>query len=202
MDEFRASLDTKLATAFERGNEDNVAKEIEGKEIEGEREIKSICSDHFQEFISSCREILEVQSEMTNMQDTLKLLRNDMNLVEGTLLEKAHEKTANLQALQNIDMTIQVSNRVLITLFIIFIFFFFNKCLALLTEYDHLLDLLRNKHYFESLKVIRRLKNQYCSSLRSSFQFVLLEISDVFVDLLLLLIIVLINYCHQFIVGL
>ncbi|KAK2961500.1 putative exocyst complex component 6 [Blattamonas nauphoetae] len=156
MESLSDNLDTKLVTSLERGTEEHLRDEITQILQDRENEIKTICEEHFEDFLVSCQDILNIKIAVSGLRDQLLSTKEAISTSGSELLEEITERQRKLHALNNIDSTLTV----------------LNSCLALLLEHSRLLTLLKSQHYFESLKAIHRLKYNHCASLKSRFAFV------------------------------
>ncbi|KAK2964882.1 hypothetical protein BLNAU_183 [Blattamonas nauphoetae] len=66
------NLDTKLVTSLERGTEEHLRDEITQFLQDRENEIKTICEEHFEDFLVSCQDILNIKIAVSGLRDGRK----------------------------------------------------------------------------------------------------------------------------------
>ncbi|KAA6385233.1 MAG: hypothetical protein EZS28_019238, partial [Streblomastix strix] len=142
------SLETMIVTALERGNGQDVRKEIENSNEQRRAEIATIYRVHFDDFIDQELQVFELSEGTEMLRTGIGPVARELRDYGQDLLKKNH-----LRALRNVDATLLI----------------LNQLLALLGEYQRLFQFLEQKRYFESMRCVQRLKQSHLPNLRKVF---------------------------------
>ncbi|KAA6380558.1 MAG: hypothetical protein EZS28_023913, partial [Streblomastix strix] len=127
------SLETMIVTALERGNGQDVRKEIEQSIEQRRAEIATICRVHFDDFIDQALQVFELSEETEMLRNGIGPAARELRDYGQDLLKEIKDRQDHLRALRNVDATLLI----------------LNQLLALLGEYQRLFQFLEQKRYFE-----------------------------------------------------
>ncbi|KAA6361091.1 MAG: hypothetical protein EZS28_043382, partial [Streblomastix strix] len=130
------SLEAMIMTALERGNGQDVRKEIENSIEQRSAQFATICRLHFDDFIDQALQVFELSEETEMLRNGIGPAARELNDYGQDLLKVIKDRQDHLRALQNVNATLLI----------------LNQLLALLGEYQRLFQFLEQKRYFESMR--------------------------------------------------
>ncbi|KAJ4456272.1 putative exocyst complex subunit 6 [Paratrimastix pyriformis] len=141
----------KAVSAFERGKQENYEKGLLTEIASKDEEIKFLCGDHYQDFVSAVDEMLTVREEIGKLRETVTTLNEEMHRTGAQLLSKEEELLRKRRILENIDKTITRQQ----------------ECMFILQLYGNIQNNVKQGRYLEALKLLDRMLTAHLRPLRS-----------------------------------
>ncbi|CAH1390512.1 unnamed protein product [Nezara viridula] len=118
---------------------------LDGRIKQHDRDIEKMCNYHYQGFIDSIRELLQVRSQAQKLNTEIVELNTSLQQSSERVMEKTEELVKARKVEANIAATIQS----------------LQSCLPVLTTYSKLQKQMKEKRYYPALKTLEQLEHQY-----------------------------------------
>lgn len=113
-----------------------------------DREIKSLCNHHNQEFVQAIQDLLEVRPKADKLKTQLIEINNDVQKSSENVQRKSEELIRQRKTVKNIETAID----------------YLSVCLPCLKMYSKLISQMESARYYPALKTLEQLETSYLPS--------------------------------------
>ncbi|GFY57627.1 exocyst complex component 6B [Trichonephila inaurata madagascariensis] len=135
-----------FTTAIYEGDEyEKFMERLDARIKNHDRDIERMCNFHYQGFIDSIRELLQVRTKAQKLKNEVQLTNDDLQQSAKKVIHKAEELVKHRRIQYNISCAIDN----------------LNLCQPVLEMYFKLLHQMKEKRYYPALKILEQLEHTY-----------------------------------------
>ncbi|XP_013391854.1 exocyst complex component 6B isoform X2 [Lingula anatina] len=139
------SLSTTLRAVYD-GEEHKVFMEhLDARLKHHDKEIERMCNYHYQGFIDSIRELLQVRNEAQNLKSEIEATNEELQKSSQILMKKGSELVTSRKIQRNIMAAVE----------------HLELCLPVLEKFGKLREQMNDKRYYPALKTLEQLEHVY-----------------------------------------
>ncbi|XP_064631540.1 exocyst complex component 6B-like isoform X2 [Lineus longissimus] len=139
------SMATALRAVYESEEPQKFMERLDARIKSHDKEIERMCNFHYQGFIDSIRELLQVRSDADTLQEEISNINGSLQKSGHSLIGKGEELIKCRKIQKNIAAAVEG-----LTL-----------CLPVLETYSKLREQMKNKRYYPALKTLEQLEHTY-----------------------------------------
>ncbi|XP_074598620.1 exocyst complex component Sec15 [Brevipalpus obovatus] len=138
-------LSLALRASFSDNENQKLIDKLEARIKQYDREIRSLCNHHHQEFVQAIQDLLEVRPKVENLKKQLLEINHDVQKSSENVQRKAEELIRHRKIVGNIETAIEC----------------LSVCLPVLKMYAKLMSQMATTRYYPALKTLELLESSY-----------------------------------------